>query len=74
MKNFKLERLRMPKAPTKQPKFGKIIIYDAVKYWIEPKRYGYEIRILDESDEVTSIECHIKKKYRPHDEETFRKR
>jgi hypothetical protein len=74
MKNFKLERLRMPKAPTKQPKFGKIIIYDAVKYWIEPKHYGYEIRILDESEEMTSIECHIKKKYRPHDEETFRKR
>lgn len=61
-------------APIKQPKFGKIIIYNAVKYWIEPKHYGYEIRILDESEEVTSIECHIKKKYRPHDEETFRKR
>jgi len=59
--------------PIKQPKFGKIIIHNAVKYWIEPKRYGYEIRILDESDEVTSIECRMKKKYRSHDEEIFRK-
>jgi hypothetical protein len=67
----------MPKATTKkttkQPKFGKIVIHNAVKYTIEPKRYGYEIKILDESDEVTSIECHINKKYRPHDEEIFRK-
>jgi hypothetical protein len=60
-------------APIKQPKFGKIIIHNAVKYWIEPKHYGYEIRILDESEEVTSIECHMKKKYRSHDEEIFRK-
>jgi len=54
-------------------KHSKIIIHSAVKYWVEPKRYGYEIKILDELDEVTSIECHIKKKYRPHDEEIFRK-
>ena len=64
----------MPKATIKEPKFGKIIIHNAVKYWIEPKHYGYEIRILDESDEVTSIECHIKKKYRSDDEKTFRER
>jgi len=73
MKNFKLERLRMPKVQTKQPKFGKIVILNAIKYTIEPKKYGYEIKIIDESDEMTSIECHIKKKYRPHDEEIFRK-
>jgi len=65
----------MPKAiiKDKYTKYGKIIIRSAVKYWVEPKRYGYEIKILDESDDVTSIECHIKKKYRPHDEEIFRK-
>ena len=57
----------------KENKYSKIIIHSAVKYWVEPTRYGYEIRILDESDQVTSIECHIKKKYRPHDEEIFRK-
>ena len=63
----------MVKSITKEPKFGKIIIHSAVKYWVEPTRYGYEIKILDESDQMTSIECHIKKKYRPHDEEIFRK-
>ena len=63
----------MVKAITKEPKFGKIIIHSAVKYWIEPKRYGYEIKIIDEADQMTSIECHIKKKYRPHDEELFRR-
>ena len=57
----------------KKNKYSKIIIHSAVKYWVEPKRYGYEIKILDESEQVTSIECHIKKKYRPHDEEIFRK-
>jgi hypothetical protein len=57
----------------KKDKYSKIIIHSAVKYWIEPKRYGYEIKILDESEDVTSIECRIKKKYRPHDEEMFRK-
>ena len=57
----------------KKDKYSKIIIHSAVKYWVEPKRYGYEIKILDESENVTSIECHIKKKYRPHDEEIFRK-
>jgi hypothetical protein len=57
----------------KKDKYSKIIIHSAVKYWVEPKRYGYEIKILDESEQVTSIECHIKKKYRPHDEEIFRK-
>ena len=58
----------------KKDKYSKIIIHSAVKYWVEPKRYGYEIKILDESEQVTSIECHIKKKYRPHDEEIFRKK
>jgi hypothetical protein len=57
----------------KKDKYSKIIIHSAVKYWVEPKRYGYEIKILDESENVTSIECHIKKKYRPHDEEIFRR-
>ena len=57
----------------KKNKYSKIIIHSAIKYWVEPKRYGYEIKILDESEQVTSIECHIKKKYRPHDEEIFRK-
>jgi hypothetical protein len=58
---------------SKKDKYSKIIIYSAVKYWVEPKRYGYEIKILDELDQTTSIECHVKKKYRPHDEEIFRK-
>jgi len=57
----------------KKDKYSKIIIHSAVKYWVEPKRYGYEIKILDESENVTSIECHIKKKHRPHDEEIFRR-
>jgi len=57
----------------KKNKYSKIIIHSAIKYWVEPKRYGYEIKILDESEQVTSIECHIKKKHRPHDEEIFRK-
>ena len=66
----------MPKAiiKDKYTKYGKIIIHNAIKYWIEPKRYGYEIKILDESEDVTNIECRMKKKYRPYDEETFRKR
>ena len=57
----------------KKNKYSKIIIHSAVKYWVEPKRYGYEIKILDELEQMTSIECHIKKKHRPHDEEIFRK-
>jgi len=57
----------------KKDKYSKIIIHSAVKYWVEHTRYGYEIKILDESDQMTSIECHIKKKYRPHDEEIFRR-
>ena len=60
----------MPKALTKT---AKVIIHSAIKYWVEPTKYGYEIKILDEGDHVTSIECHIKKKHRPHDEEIFRK-
>jgi hypothetical protein len=63
----------MPKIKIKEPKTAKVIIHSAIKYWIEPKRYGYEIKILDEADDITSIECHIKKKYRPHDEEIFRR-
>jgi hypothetical protein len=39
-----------------------------VKYWIEPKKYGYEIRILDEVEDLTTIECHMKKKNIPNDE------
>jgi hypothetical protein len=61
------------KKKKKENKYSKIIIHSVVKYWVKPTRYGYEIKILDESDQVTSIECHIKKKYRPHDEEIFRK-
>ena len=34
----------------KKNKYSKIIIHSAVKYWVEPKRYGYEIKILDESE------------------------
>jgi hypothetical protein len=49
-------------------KIGSIIIYDVVKYWVEPKKYGYEIRILDEAEDLTTIECHMKKKNIPNDE------
>jgi hypothetical protein len=49
-------------------KIGSIVIYDVVKYWIEPKKYGYEIRILDEVEDLTTIECHMKKKNIPNDE------
>jgi len=49
-------------------KIGNIIIHDVVKYWIEPKKYGYEIRILDEAEDLTTIECHMKKKNIPNDE------
>ena len=49
-------------------KIGNLIIHDVVKYWIEPKKYGYEIRILDEAEDVINIECHMSKKNIPHDE------
>ena len=49
-------------------KIGNIIIHDGVKYWIEPKKYGYEIRILDEAEDLTTIECHMKDKNIPDDE------
>lgn len=49
-------------------KIGNIIIHDVVKYWIEPKKYGYEIRILDEAEDLTTIECHMKDKNIPDDE------
>ena len=49
-------------------KIGNIIIHDVVKYWIEPKKYGYEIRILDEAEDLTTIECHMKDKNIPNDE------
>ena len=49
-------------------KIGNIIIYNVVKYWVEPKKYGYEIRILDEAEDLTTIECHMKKKNIPNDE------
>jgi len=49
-------------------KIGNIIIHDVVKYWVEPKRYGYEIRILDKAEDLISIECHMKKKDIPNDE------
>ena len=49
-------------------KIGSIIIHDVVKYWVEPKKYGYEIRILDEAEDLTTIECHMKKKNIPNDE------
>jgi len=54
-------------------KIGSIIIHDVVKYWVEPKKYGYEIRILDEAEDLTTIECHMNKKNRQQDEELFRK-
>jgi hypothetical protein len=57
----------------KKNKVAKLIIYNAIKYWVEPTKYGYEIRILDEGDHITSIECHVEKKHRSHDEEIFRK-
>jgi hypothetical protein len=49
-------------------KIGNIIIHDVVKYWIEPKKYGYEIRILDKVEDLISIECRMKKKDIPNDE------
>jgi len=49
-------------------KIGSIVIHDVVKYWIEPKKYGYETRILDEAEDLTTIECHMKKKNIPNDE------
>ena len=49
-------------------KIGKLIIHDVIKYWVEPKKYGYEIRILDEAENVTTIECRMKKKNIPNDE------
>lgn len=49
-------------------KIGNIIIHDVVKYWVEPKRYGYEIRILDKAEDLISIECRMKKKDIPNDE------
>ena len=49
-------------------KIGSIVIHDVVKYWIEPKKYGYEIRILDGVEDLTTIECHMKKKNIPNDE------
>jgi hypothetical protein len=58
----------MAKASTK-----KIVIRNAVKHWVIPRKYGCEITILDEKENVTNIECHIDKKYREHDEEIFRK-
>jgi len=49
-------------------KIGNLIIHDVVKYWVEPKKYGYEIRILDEAEDIIKIECHMSKKNIPHDE------
>ena len=49
-------------------KIGSLVIYDVIKYWVEPKKYGYEIRILDKAEDVTTIECHMAKKDIPHDE------
>ena len=49
-------------------KIGNLIVHNVVKYWVEPKKYGYEIRILDEAEDVIKIECHINKKNIPHDE------
>ena len=49
-------------------KIGNLIIHNVVKYWVEPKKYGYEIRILDEAEDVINIECHMNKKNIPHDE------
>ena len=73
MKNFKLEPWRKEMTGKKEIKTAKLIIHSAIKYWVEPTKYGYEIRVLDEGDHITSIECHMKKKYRPHDEEKFRR-
>ena len=49
-------------------KIGNLIVHNVVKYWVEPKKYGYEIRILDEAEDVINIECHMSKKNIPHDE------
>ena len=51
----------------KKNKYSKIIIHNVIKYWVEPKKYGYEIRILDEIEDLISIECHLTKK--SYDEE-----
>ena len=49
-------------------KIGSLVIYDVIKYWVEPKKYGYEIRILDKGEDVTVIECHMENKNIPNDE------
>ena len=54
-------------------KIGNLIIHNVVKYWVEPKKYGYEIRILDEAEAVVKIECHMKRKNKQQDEDLFRK-
>ena len=54
-------------------KIGNLIIHNVVKYWVEPKKYGYEIRILDEAEDVVKIECHMKKNNKQQDEDLFRK-
>lgn len=51
----------------KKNKYSKIIIHSVIKYWVEPKKYGYEIRILDAAEDLISIECHLTKK--SYDEE-----
>jgi len=35
---------------------NKMVIPNAMRYWIEPKEYGHEIRILDDKEEVFTIE------------------
>ena len=52
----------------KDKKIGSLIIHNVIKYWVEPKKYGYEIRILDEAQDLTIIECRMKKKNIPNDE------
>ena len=52
----------------KDKKIGSLIIHNVIKYWVEPKKYGYEIRILDEAQDLTTIECRMKKKNIPNDE------
>lgn len=35
---------------------NKMVIPNAMRYWIEPKKYGHEIRILDDKEELFTIE------------------